>query len=34
MLYRSGAGDASGRPLFDASAAPLPGFTRPTAFVF
>ena len=34
MLYRSLAGDASGRPLFDAAAPLLWGFTRPPAFVF
>ena len=34
MLYRSVAGEVSGRPLFDAGAPLLPGFARPAAFVF
>jgi protein-L-isoaspartate(D-aspartate) O-methyltransferase len=34
MLYRSIGGECSGRPVFDAAAPVLPGFTEPTAFVF
>ena len=34
MLYRSVAGDVSGRPIFDAAAPLLPGFAAPPAFVF
>jgi len=34
MLYRSVAGDISGRPLFDAAAPLLPGFVQPPVFVF
>jgi protein-L-isoaspartate(D-aspartate) O-methyltransferase len=34
MLYRSIDGEISGRPVFDAAAAPLPGFSKPPAFVF
>lgn len=34
MLYRSSGGEASGRPVFDAVAPPLPGFAEPPAFVF
>jgi protein-L-isoaspartate(D-aspartate) O-methyltransferase len=34
MLYRRIGGDLSGRPLFDAAAAPLPGFSKPPEFVF
>ena len=34
MLYRRTDGDISGRPVFDAAAAPLPGFARPPQFVF
>ena len=34
MLYRRIDGDLSGRPVFDAAAAPLPGFAKPPAFVF
>lgn len=34
MLYRRIEGDLSGRAVFDASAAPLPGFAKPQAFVF
>ncbi len=34
MLYRSVAGDVSGRPIFDAVAPLLPGFAAPPAFVF
>jgi protein-L-isoaspartate(D-aspartate) O-methyltransferase len=34
MLYRSAAGCVSGRAVFDAAAAPLPGFAEPPAFVF
>jgi protein-L-isoaspartate(D-aspartate) O-methyltransferase len=34
MLYRRADADLSGRPVFDASAAPLPGFAKPPEFVF
>ena len=34
MLYRRIEGDLSGRPVFDAAAAPLPGFAKPQGFVF
>jgi len=34
MLYRRSDGETSGRPLFDASAPLLPGFSRKPAFVF
>jgi hypothetical protein len=34
MLYRRVDGDLSGRPVFDAAAAPLPGFAKPPEFVF
>lgn len=34
MLYRSVAGDVTGRPIFDAAAPLLPGFVEPPAFVF
>ena len=34
MLYRSDDGQISGRPVFDAAAALLPGFANPPAFVF
>jgi protein-L-isoaspartate(D-aspartate) O-methyltransferase len=34
MLYRRADGDLSGRPVFDAAAAPLPGFAKPPEFVF
>ena len=34
MIYRSVGGEISGRPIFDATAAPLPGFAEPPAFVF
>jgi len=34
MFYRSVGGEVSGRPIFDATAAPLPGFAEPAAFVF
>jgi protein-L-isoaspartate(D-aspartate) O-methyltransferase len=34
MLYRMNDGDLSGRPIFDAAAALLPGFSRPPEFVF
>lgn len=34
MLYRSSAGEVSGRVLFDAAAPPLPGFAERPAFVF
>jgi len=34
MLYRSIAGDVSGRVIFDAAASLLPGFVEPPAFVF
>ena len=34
MLYRRIEGELSGRPFFDAAAAPLPGFAKPHEFVF
>jgi len=34
MLYRRIDGDVSGRAVFDATAAPLPGFSKPAEFVF
>jgi len=34
MLYCSIGGDCGGRPIFDAAAPLLPGFTAPAAFVF
>jgi protein-L-isoaspartate(D-aspartate) O-methyltransferase len=34
MLYRSIGGECGGRPIFDATAPLLPGFTAPAAFVF
>jgi protein-L-isoaspartate(D-aspartate) O-methyltransferase len=34
MLYVSVGGDVSGRPVFDAAAPLLPGFTKPSSFVF
>jgi protein-L-isoaspartate(D-aspartate) O-methyltransferase len=34
MLYTSASGDVSGRPIFDAAAATLPGFAAVPAFVF
>jgi protein-L-isoaspartate(D-aspartate) O-methyltransferase len=34
MLYRRIDGDVSGRPVFDAAAAALPGFAKPAEFVF
>ena len=34
MLYRMIGGDLSGRPIFDAAAALLPGFSQPAEFVF
>jgi protein-L-isoaspartate(D-aspartate) O-methyltransferase len=34
MLYRSIGGECGGRPIFDAAAPLLPGFTAPPAFVF
>jgi protein-L-isoaspartate(D-aspartate) O-methyltransferase len=34
MLYTSASGDVSGRPIFDAAAATLPGFAAAPAFVF
>lgn len=34
MVFRCVNGDTSGRPIFDAAAPVLPGFTRPQAFVF
>jgi protein-L-isoaspartate(D-aspartate) O-methyltransferase len=34
MLYRKIEGELSGRPVFDAAASLLPGFSRPPAFVF
>src|SRR5262249_50088574 len=33
-LYRSIGGEASGRPIFDATASLLPGFVAPPEFVF
>jgi protein-L-isoaspartate(D-aspartate) O-methyltransferase len=33
-LYRRIAGELSGRAIFDAAAPPLPGFSKPAAFVF
>ena len=34
MLYRMTESDLSGRPIFDAAAALLPGFSKPPEFVF
>lgn len=34
MVYRRANGDLSGRSVFDASAAALPGFAKPAEFVF
>jgi protein-L-isoaspartate(D-aspartate) O-methyltransferase len=34
MLYRRSGGEVGGRPVFDASAAPLPGFTKTPVFAF
>jgi protein-L-isoaspartate(D-aspartate) O-methyltransferase len=34
MIYQQAGAQAVGRPIFDASAAVLPGFERPQAFVF
>lgn len=34
VLYRWSGAEASGRPIFDAAAPPLPGFAEPPAFVF
>jgi protein-L-isoaspartate(D-aspartate) O-methyltransferase len=34
MFYRRAEGDFSGRPVFDAAAAALPGFAKPPEFVF
>jgi protein-L-isoaspartate(D-aspartate) O-methyltransferase len=34
MLFRAVGGDVSGRPIFDAAAPSLPGFSKPPAFVF
>ena len=34
MLYRRIDGELSGRPVFDAAAALLPGFAKPAEFVF
>ena len=34
MLYRRAAGTLSGRPIFEASACPLPSFASPRAFIF
>jgi len=34
MFYRRADGDISGRPVFDAAAAALPGFAKPPEFVF
>jgi protein-L-isoaspartate(D-aspartate) O-methyltransferase len=34
MLYRRHRGQVSGRPIFDAAAPPLPGFSKPVEFVF
>jgi protein-L-isoaspartate(D-aspartate) O-methyltransferase len=33
-IYRSESGHATGQPIFDAAAPPLPGFSKPTEFVF
>jgi protein-L-isoaspartate(D-aspartate) O-methyltransferase len=34
VIYRAAGGEASGRPIFDATAPLLPGFAEPPAFVF
>ncbi len=34
MLYRRSGGEMGGRPIFDAAAAPLPGFSKAPAFAF
>jgi protein-L-isoaspartate(D-aspartate) O-methyltransferase len=34
MLYRLIEGEISGRPVFEAAAALLPGFSQPPAFAF
>ena len=34
MLYRRSGEEFGGRPVFDAAAAPLPGFAKPPVFVF
>jgi protein-L-isoaspartate(D-aspartate) O-methyltransferase len=34
QIYRAAGGEISARPVFDAGAAPLPGFLRPKAFAF
>ena len=34
MLYRRSDGDSAAVPVFDAAAAPLPGFAKPQEFVF
>lgn len=34
MLYRRSGNEMSGRPIFDAAAAPLPGFSKAPAFAF
>ncbi len=34
MLYRRSGHECSGRPIFDATAAPLPGFAKAPAFAF
>jgi protein-L-isoaspartate(D-aspartate) O-methyltransferase len=34
MFYRRAGADFSGRPVFDAAAAALPGFAKPPEFVF
>lgn len=34
MLYRSVRGEVSGRPIFDAAGSRLPGFAKPSEFVF
>ena len=34
MLYRRSGGEVGGRPVFDASAALLPGFTKTPVFAF
>jgi protein-L-isoaspartate(D-aspartate) O-methyltransferase len=33
-IYRSESGHATGQPIFDAMAPPLPGFSKPAEFVF
>jgi hypothetical protein len=34
MLYRRSGSELGGRPIFDAAAAPLPGFSKKPAFAF